>query len=511
MKFDAFIGGSYESQAATADQERTINLFPEIMETPGATADKALYPTPGVTQLDAATTGYARAHQVMACRSSTCMDSASQPQRMPPKWSDGREFLVIGNTLFEANSAGELIEKTSVDGGPDNAFEGTVNPSTSKVPATLSDGFDILAQWLLVTEDKAYTFSASGEYVHKIDALDGIATMGGFLDGYYLVLDAASSTLYISNLGRCDLWTTGTDYAQRSLAPDPWRAMKVFGRYIWLFGEATTELWMDTGARFPFAPVPNALINYGIAAPWSAAIVDNGLVWLSRDPAGRLAVVRALGVNVETISTYPLELAISGYDDYSDAVGWAYSDQGHTFYVLSFDESNATWVWDSRTKIWHERGVWNPITGSFDVLRSRYHAFAFGEHRVLDSEGGGLYRMGTDLTDDMGGGEIRRVRRAPAIMNENKRVFYSDFELDLEPGLGTSGQGEDPQVMMRMSDDGGKTWGNERMCSAGKMGEYAQRVRWNRLGAARRRVFEVSMTDPTLWRITGAYLNANGS
>jgi PKD repeat protein len=66
--------------------------------------------------------------------------------------------------------------------------------------------------------------------------------------------------------------------------------------------------------------------------------------------------------------------------------------------------------------------------------------------------------------------------------------------------------GADPQVMLRLSNDGGKTWITEQWRSAGRVGEYLRRVRWNRLGCARRRVFEVSVTDPAPWKITGAYL-----
>jgi PKD repeat protein len=66
--------------------------------------------------------------------------------------------------------------------------------------------------------------------------------------------------------------------------------------------------------------------------------------------------------------------------------------------------------------------------------------------------------------------------------------------------------GADPQVMLRLSNDGGKTWITEQWRSAGRVGEYLRRVRWNRLGCARRRVFEVSVTDPAPWKVTGAYL-----
>lgn len=67
----------------------------------------------------------------------------------------------------------------------------------------------------------------------------------------------------------------------------------------------------------------------------------------------------------------------------------------------------------------------------------------------------------------------------------------------------------DPQVLLRVSNDAGKTWITEQQRSAGKLGEYYKRVRWNRLGAARRRVFEVVVTDPIPWRITNCYLTAS--
>ena len=68
--------------------------------------------------------------------------------------------------------------------------------------------------------------------------------------------------------------------------------------------------------------------------------------------------------------------------------------------------------------------------------------------------------------------------------------------------------GWDPQIMLRISNDGGKTWGNEHWRSAGKLGEYRKRVIWNRLGQGRRRVLEVVMTDPVPFRITGCYLDS---
>ena len=75
----------------------------------------------------------------------------------------------------------------------------------------------------------------------------------------------------------------------------------------------------------------------------------------------------------------------------------------------------------------------------------------------------------------------------------------------------SSSRVSDPQVMLRISNDGGKTWISEQWRGAGKLGEYFRRIRWNRLGQARRRVWEVSVTDAIPWRVVGCYLKASTS
>jgi hypothetical protein len=76
----------------------------------------------------------------------------------------------------------------------------------------------------------------------------------------------------------------------------------------------------------------------------------------------------------------------------------------------------------------------------------------------------------------------------------------------METGVGLAdGQGSSPQIMLSWSDDGGKTWGNERWASAGRIGEYRHRVRWYRLGAFRQRVLRVQVSDPVPITIAAAY------
>jgi hypothetical protein len=149
---------------------------------------------------------------------------------------------------------------------------------------------------------------------------------------------------------------------------------------------------------------------------------------------------------------------------------------------------------------------WEVRTARERALRQQWHVFAFGQHLVLDREGGGVYSLSNTDGFDVAGAAIRRVRRAPHLQAVGRPLlFLNQLELDLENGLGLPvGQGSDPQIVHRLSTDGARTWGNERWTSAGPQGAYTPRVQWQRLGSGRDLVSEVIVSDPTPWRVIGA-------
>lgn len=472
MKWPAFIGGSFQPQSGTADNSRTVNLYVEPSQGEGATVPAMLLPTPGVDEISAAAVGPGRAHL----------------------FQDGREFAIMGHRLYEIDGAGTMTNRGTV--GTDNR------------PATITTNGDVGGQLFITSNRNGFYYNLTTNVLTQIAALNGLAFQGAYLDGYFLNLDDRTSTVYISALADGSSWTL-TDSSQRSIGSDPFVSMIVCGRFLWLFGELTTEIWYNTADTFPFSPHPSGYLNFGIGAPWSRVVNGANVIWLATTKTGRLSVVQASGFSPQVVSTYAMDSAFENYPGVSAAIADVMTDQGHTFYLLSFDTAGITWAWDSTTSVWCERGTWLSALNTYTVWRPRYYARAFGEHRMLDASTSSLWRVDTDLTTDVDGNEIRRVRRCPAPFAENKRVFYSNLELDLEPGLGNAvAPGDDPQVMLRISNDGGKTFSIERWASAGKVGEYGKRVDWSRLGAARRRVFEVVMTDPIKWRLSGAYLEA---
>ncbi len=107
---------------------------------------------------------------------------------------------------------------------------------------------------------------------------------------------------------------------------------------------------------------------------------------------------------------------------------------------------------------------------------------------------------------------IRRERRFLLPSSpDNKNVQVPTLELLMRTGIGLTPaawdganvpQGANPQVMMRISKDGGKTWGPERWRSAGAIGRYLTRVRWLRAtGNYRNAVMEIVVSDPVDWQL----------
>jgi len=478
--YPGFVYGSNESQSPWADLERTMNWYPEPIQSPASPYPAALYPCPG--QEDYVTVSD------INCRALFAMA--------------GRCYAVMGASVYQVfatNSAAIVTGGTVVN-----------DPNMASIASNGAAG----GQLLIGSGTNGYLLTIATNTLVAVANLAGITTSVGMIDGYFLAFNAATSTFYISNLNDGATWDL-TQFAQRSIAPDPWVSMTVdSNRQIWLIGEQTGEVWYDAGTSpFPFQPVPGSVFGYGTCAPASVKLVGSSMMWLSQNSNGAGQVIGANGLVPERVSTYAVETAIAGYArtvGITDAEAVTYSDQGHTFYCLTFPAANATWVYDLTTRLWHERGVWDTATGSYGVWGPRNHAYAFGKHLVGNRGTGMLCEMDITFTSECNGDLIRRLRIPPPIWvdPQAKRMFVSRFQLLMEPGLGAvSGQGSNPQVLLRTSADV-KTWTGSLSATAGTLGAYTQNVYWTRLASSQQMwVPEIVVTDPIPWRIVGALID----
>jgi hypothetical protein len=297
-----------------------------------------------------------------------------------------------------------------------------------------------------------------------------------------------------------DFATIKAEYAAEESSSDDLIAVRVNHREVWLFGTETIGIWYNAGlSGFTFERNPSGIIEKGCTAPRSIVELDNTFHWLGEDGI----FYRADGYSPMRISTVALEVALKSYTT-TTAFAFGFYDEGHAFYQVTFPDDDATWVYDVSTGLWHERSYFNSTSGSHHRHRAQSYAKAYGMHLVGDWETGEIHDMSLEHLDN-NGEEIQAVATSPVIHLDGNRFTLWSFQLDMETGVGlTSGQGSDPQAMLSISKDGGRTFGAERWKTFGKIGTYLTRAIWRQLGQYRDCVLQLKISDPVKRVIIGA-------
>lgn len=403
-----------------------------------------------------------------------------------------KEWRTIGGDTIRAGLEGQgvayvlsgsILWKTEAD-GTTTACSGDLIPPVGDA-TLINNGTQI---GLLVVP---YLFVVVGTTVTKVTAAgypaEGLSSIA-YIDGYAVgTRNDDSGQFYISAPLDFTLWDA-LDFASAESSPDGLLRVLVDHREVWLFGAKTVEVWANTGASpFPFERVPGALLERGCAATRSPAKMDNSVFWLGDDRI----VYRAAGYQPARISTHAIEEVLRT-GTVSDAYGMTYFQGGHHFYVLTLPSLGRTLVFDAATTLWHERQSGTSLTPAIWDVQCIFEAFG---KTLVGLQAGKVAELDLDTFDDLGS-PIRSAISCVPIYADGKRAIMREIELECELGVGiSSGQGSDPAVMLRYSDDAA-TWSNERQGSLGPMGVRLKQAKWFRLGAFRQRSVEFSISDP---------------
>lgn len=466
-----FCGGTYQSQSPNIDAEDCTNLYPEKSESAGAKTPIALLHTPG-TELFCAL----------------------------PEVAVPAEFSINGRTFAACSKLYEVF----ADGSS------TVRGSLGAVPVTPPQIFANQVQLLILNNGALFTLNLATNVFAAVNMaqFNGPVAQIEFADGYFLAMIANSNTFQQSNLEDGATWS-GLNISTNSLFPDNYVSMKVDHRGPMFHSGKKAVGYYNAGAGFPvFIPQQGVFFETGCGAAFATVQMDNTIFWLNQDDRGSMIALRSEGNSYTRVSTHAVETAWQSYPVTSDAVAYSYQDQGHSFWMIRFPSANVTWCYDASTQMWHKRAFWNTNTGAFSAHHSTCHTFNFGKHLVGDWASGNIYHMSTQIYSDVGG-PLRWRRRSPTQARDQKWGYFSEFQLDVEVGLGTlvdgAGQPRDPEVLLRWSNDSTKNWSNEYTLKCGQTGNYGVRAIKRMLGRGRNRVWEVSGSDPIPWRIADAY------
>ena len=459
-----FVGGAYEGRSKELNAQQSINLFP-VIDNQEAKNIIAMYGTPGMADFSApATTAAVRAMYKFG----------------------SLLYAVVGAVVYEIASNGTATALGSI---------------------TTSTGFVSMADngvHILVVDGTAYGHLITAATLTDIvDADFPSSTSCAFFDGYFITTKTSTGRIYVSGLYNGATWDA-LDYATAEASPDNLVRVITTKSNIWLLGVSSSEVYYNSGnVDFPFARVPGAVASIGCGAVASAALVEEKIYWLS----DKKTVVRNTGYNYETISTPGIDYQLSTYTTVSDAIGFSYMLEGRSFYVLSFPTMNKTWVFDQGSGFWHE---WQSLSALGVAGKFRGVSSVVFNNAMLIGDGatGKIYTLSMNTYTDAGV-NIRRIRRTQIVNKDTVYVLHNMIEVEFENGVGLNvaegADGYDPQVVLKWSDDGGRTWSSGVSVALGKYQVYTNRQIWRRLGKSRNRIYELTIESPVKVVMLGGY------
>lgn len=489
-----FLGSAYVARSKNLADNRLVNMYPEAVPNDAGGKDVAgFFRCPG-TDVAATLTG-----------------QTGQMTRGLWVLKDYC-FAVCGDSLFRVDSD---YTATRVTGGPNISGSG---------PVSMTDNG---TQIFIACNPDGYIYDYDAQTLVQITDADFLgAVTVGYLAGSFLYNVPDSQTVQYTSI------TNGTDidaldFLSVEGAPDQVVALHVDHNEAWMFGIWTIEVFGATDSTDnPYQRIQGAVIEQGCAAAFSVAKLDNSLFWLGRNKEGQGIVYRANGYVPQPVSTRAIEYAIAQWPTLDNARAFSYVQEGHGFYVLTSPATatwdGETWAYDVTTGMWHQRAYLDPDTGNLQGQRQIGHVLFNGAHLVgYDGTGlsneGRILALSLDTADDNDDAQkwIRSWRAIPPAQNNLARSFQHQLQIDGQTGTGlNSGQGSDPVVLLRWSDDGGHTWSNYHEKAVGAIGSTQTRVIFRRLGSTeklRDRVYELSGTDPVPLMWNAALLEVTGS
>lgn len=455
-----FIGARHVDRAFQVNTQRTVNWIP-VLEGDGAKSILTLQPTPGLDRDGASGNG--------PCRSNL-------------EEFAGSLYWVSGGHLVRRTSAGTY----SVIGAL-NTTTGRCYLAAGRTYLAVVDGGDI------------YTWNGSAFAVNADAQRPASPRYITYIDGWFIVVNGGTDEFHLSDNEDPTSWTDTFEVADAR--GDDAVACIATTTDLYIFGDQTTQVYYNSGnPDFPFDLYANGVLEIGTPAPASVARNGTNIFLLAQTNESTITIARINGFQVQRIADADIADTLARMTTFTDAHGFAYTQADQTFYVITFPTEEVTFVYHVEQDMWHERSsdgldFWRPLgAGSFG-----------GKVYVGDYDRNDVNTLNlTKYTDN--GAQIRRMRIGEAMHRDGRLFEVHTIEAEFKRGVGlVSGQGSDPQCMLRYSRDGGNSWSSERRQSIGKLGEYGKRAVWNRFGTMQDFRLELSVTDPIEAILISAY------
>ena len=485
-----FIGQTYPHRSLNVSAQRSLNLYPELVSDESAKSRYILIGTPGTrTWAD-----------LSSISSSTC--------RGLYYTSTSKLYTIYGQYVIRMNSDG-TIDKSWLMSDSSGAY---VSFADNGKYLVFTDGYNM---WLLDMTTDTLTTQNDLPFTEPQKVV--------FIGQRFVSFGKNSNQYWWSGLGADGPLTwDGASFASAEGSSDNIISIANSDGELVLFGPRSYEVHRSVPADVdqPYSVVNGSYTNIGCGAVNSPAEIMGVITWLGSSTAGKNMVFQLQNYNAVPISNSAITYQLSEFDKKapndkvnvtSDAVGFCYQQEGHSFYVLNLLQANKTLVYDLSTQQWHDRSTRDPIYNVENRWEPLFCVYAYERILTGNSKVPQILELDLSTYNEYDGRAIKRQRIGPVSYDDDAYLFHRDLIIDMETGIGkvsNLAQGYKPKAMLRWSDDSGHTWSMESWASMGSVGDYLVRVRWRQLGRARNRVYELTITDPVKVILIGCSITA---
>lgn len=386
-----------------------------------------------------------------------------------------RMYFVAGDTIYRATATGSLKIGNVVNNGRRVTFCENQD-QTGEVNGFVCDGYAVYS-WKLKADDStvASTFAAIDlPYVNGSSTERAIVSYISY-NTYRLILTCQNtSQWFFSDLNSNTFRSVSFETSESN--PDDTIRVQSFAGNLWAISRTSFDIFGYTGlATDPFNVVSGGAGKVGCVSGDSLAVHADYMMWLGQGQSSDSKVFMATPAGgVASVSNLGIERIIQGWEARNETIGFFMSMNGLTFYVLTSKRNKQTLAYCVETKMWNEFA--DSVNGSltyWDVCGSTTDSN--GKLFISSFTTSGLLTFKSDSRKDHLGHAISRFWQGPVFISDLNRFRLVEAKIDVETGTAFDVQ-YTPQIYVKLSWDGGRTFGQRKLREMGLQGEYKKQV-----------------------------------
>ena len=279
--------------------------------------------------------------------------------------------------------------------------------------------------------------------------------------------------------------------------PDNTIALCSNGSKLYTFGERSWQVFSyNNDVNNPFSSPDNAAGNIGIKAPNSLAMLGNTTLWLGSSDIGENGIFMIKDTSIQRVSTQDIEREITQIKNPQNAYSSIWVEHQHTFYSITFEDTQKTFVYDVNEDAWHYRSSYDD-NNHLTFWRYNHATFAYG--RIYVGTKNALCYMDENKYTEHDGRVMLKMRRGGVLTSTDCPFFIDAAELILNNGQHSFNDQYinlelNPRVSIRYSWDG-STWSDYEDYDMGKIGQYEYSTTAWQLGCGKYFTLEISTTE----------------